>query len=68
MIIYNRLWQTMAKKGITTYVLRFKKGVSNSTVQRLKKNMPVSTYTLNNLCKLLDCSLCEIAEYVPDDE
>lgn len=55
----------MEKKGFTTYTLRFKNNVSNSTVQRLKKNMPISTHTLNNLCEILDCRLYDIAEYVP---
>ena len=38
------------------------------TVQRLQKNMPVSTYTLDRLCKILDCRLDEVAEYLPDEE
>lgn len=66
MIIYDKLWKTMEERGATTYTLRFKNNVSNATVQRLKKNMPVSTHTLDKLCKILDCTLYEIAEYVPD--
>lgn len=54
----------MKNKGYTTYTLRVKYGISNSTVQRLKKNMPISTNTLNELCKLLHCSLADVAEYV----
>ncbi len=64
MIVYDPLWKTMKDKGFTTYTLREKHGISNSTVQRLKKNMPVSTYTLNTLCRLLDCTLGEVAAYV----
>ena len=63
MIVYDPLWKTMKEKGFTTYTLREKHGMSNSTVQRLKKNMPVSTYTLDTLCRLLDCKLAEVAEY-----
>ena len=66
MIIYNRLWETMAEKNLTTYTLRVKNGISNATVQRLQKNMPVSTYTLDKLCKILDCKLEQIAEYVSE--
>jgi DNA-binding Xre family transcriptional regulator len=43
-----------------------KHGMSNSTVQRLRKDMPVSTHTLDALCKLLDCNISDIVEYVPD--
>ena len=66
MIVFDPLWSTMQKKGYTTYTLRVKHGISNSTVQRLKKNMPVSTNTLNELCKLLGCSLPDVARYASE--
>ncbi|GHV36646.1 hypothetical protein FACS18949_16280 [Clostridia bacterium] len=66
MIVYTPLWETMKAKGVTTYTLRVKNGMSGSTVQRLKKNMSVSSNTLDDLCKLLDCGLHEIAEFVKE--
>lgn len=68
MIRYAPLWNTMAKQGKTTYTLRFKHGMSHATVQRLQADMPVSTHTLNRLCKILNCQLQDIAEYIPDKE
>ena len=35
---------------------------------RLRKNENVSTYTLNTLCRILDCSIEEVAVYLPDNE
>lgn len=64
MIVYTPLWDTMRKKGFTTYTLRAKHGMSSSTIQRLRKNMSVSTNTLDDLCRLLDCRLDEIAQYI----
>ena len=58
----------MAEKKVTTYTLRFKHNMSHATVQRLQSDMPVSTHTLNKLCKLLDCRLEDIAKYIPDEE
>ena len=66
MICYRPLWETMARKKATTYTLREKYRISHATVQRLQKNVPVSTYTLNRLCEILDCRLDEVAEYIPD--
>jgi len=66
MIVYTPLWRTMQERNFTTYTLRVKYEISNSTVQRLKKNMPVSTNTLDMLCKILNCTLPDIAEYIPD--
>lgn len=57
MIIYDPLWDTLKKKGLSTYTLRVKFQISGSTVQRLRRNMSVSTNTLDDLCNLLDCSL-----------
>lgn len=68
MIRYTPLWQTMAEKQVTTYTLRFKHGMSHATVQRLQKDMPVSTHTLNKLCNILHCRVEDIAVYVPGDE
>lgn len=66
MVVYDPLWETLKKKGLSTYTLRVKFPISGSTVQRLRRNMSVSTNTLDDLCNLLGCSLSEIAEHVPD--
>lgn len=68
MICYKPLWETMAKKKVTTYTLRVKHGMSHATVQRLQADMPVSTHTLNRLCGILNCRLEDVAEYIPDEE
>ncbi len=62
MIVYDRLWDTMALKGVTQYKL-ITNGISHSTLTRLKNNQPVNTDTLNKLCSILDCRIEEIAEY-----
>lgn len=69
MISYAPLWQTMKRKGATTYTLRNKgkdENISGSTILRLQNNESVSTNTLNTLCKILDCNLSDIAKYIPD--
>lgn len=68
MIVYAPLWETLKRKGLSTYTLRNKFEISGSTVQRLRKNMSVSTNTLDDLCKLLDCTLYDVAAFVPDKE
>ena len=66
-IRYDPLWKTMAKKKAATYTLRVTFGMSHTTAQRLQSNLPVTTHTLDKLCKSLDCRLEDIAEYAPDD-
>ena len=76
MISYAPLWytmdrksvtHTMEKKGASTYTLQVKGGVSSSTIRRMKANESVSTNTLDALCKILNCTLSDIAEYMPDE-
>ncbi len=67
MISYAPLWETMQKRGATTYTLQVKGGVSSSTIRRLKAGESVSTNTLEALCKILSCTLQDIVEYLPDD-
>lgn len=64
MIIYDRLWEQLKKKGISQYRLIKEYGFSSGQLDRLRKNENVSTFTLNRLCEILDCSLEEIVEYV----
>lgn len=63
MIVYTPLWNTLKRKGFSTYTLRNKFQMSGSTVQRLRKNMSVSTNTLDDLCRWLNCPLSDVAEY-----
>jgi DNA-binding Xre family transcriptional regulator len=68
MISYEPLYRTMKEKGITTYTLIQKHGVSRSLLDRLKHNKPISTVTLNDLCAFLDCPVEGILLYIPDNE
>jgi len=68
MISYAPLWRTMKKRGATTYTLEVKGGVSSSSIRRMKAGDSVSTNTLDAICKILDCTLSDIVEYLPDPE
>lgn len=63
MIVYDRLWLKMKDKGVSQYKLIKEYGFSSGQLDRLRKNDNISTFTLNRLCEILECSLEEIAEY-----
>lgn len=67
MVSYAPLWKTMQQRGATTYTLQVKGQISSSTVRRLKAGESVSTNTLDALCKLLNCRMEDIIEYLPDN-
>lgn len=66
MIVYTRLWATMKEKKVSQYKLIKEYKISAGQLDRLRKNDNVSTFTLNQLCKILDCKLGDIAEYIED--
>ena len=66
MISYAPLWRTMKAQGATTSTLQVRGEISSSTVRRLKAGESVSTNTLDALCRILECELSEIVEYIPD--
>lgn len=66
MIVFDKLWITMEKRGVTTYQLREKCGIDSKTIRRLRANDNMETKTLNKLCSVLSCRLEDIAEYVED--
>ena len=66
MISYEPLFRTMAARGITSYRL-MKLGFPRSTYYAMKHGDNVSTHTLNQLCKLLDCKIEDILEYIQED-
>ena len=66
MIVFDKLWDVMREKGVSTYYLREKSGIDSKTVRRLRANENMETRTLNKLCTALGCKLEDIAEYIPD--
>lgn len=67
MIDYSPFWETLAKSDENWYTLINKHHISSSTIHRLKHNKDVSTRTLNDLCRILNCRLEEVAQYIPSD-
>ena len=68
LISYAPLWRTMTRTGATTYTLQVKGQISSSTIRRLKAGESVSTNTLDALCKILQCDLHDVVEYLPDHD
>ncbi len=66
MISYKPLFQTMKEKGITSYRLG-KMGFPLSNYYAIKRGENISTHTLNELCKLLQCRVDEVLEYVEEE-
>lgn len=55
MICYNKLWETMKKRGVSQYNLIKDYKVSASLIDKLRKNSCITTNSLERLCSILSC-------------
>ena len=65
MITYDPFWRTLKSSAESTYTLIKKHNISSSTIDRLRKRRPLSTTTINDLCRILDCDVNDIIAYLP---
>lgn len=68
MIKYTPFWETLKKKGESTYTLINKHGISSATIDRIRKGNGISTMKLDDLCKILHCRVEDIIEFVDENE
>ncbi len=67
MISYEPFYKTMQEKNMTTYRLIKEHHISRSLLDRLKHNRPISTVTLNDLCRILKCRVEDVLIYIEDE-
>jgi len=58
----------MKEKGISQYTLIKDYHVSAGQLTRLRRNESVSIHTLEMFCKILNCQIGDIVEYIPDND
>ena len=68
MISYEPFWNTLKKSDESTYTLIKNHRISSSTMDKLRKNRPLNTTTINDLCRILNCPVENILVYTPSSE
>ncbi len=68
MLSYDNLWKTMKDRNMTKYKLWKEHGIARSLLRRMRDGGYVGLYTIDRLCKILDCKIEDIVTYVPDKE
>ena len=68
MIVYEPFWKTLKLSNESTYTLIMKHHLSSSTIDKLRKNKPLNTTTINDLCRILRCDVGGIMRYEPSEE
>ena len=66
MISYEPLFRTMKEKGISSYRLG-KMGFPMSNYYAMKRGENIASHTLNQLCRLLQCRVEDVMEYIEEE-
>lgn len=68
MISYRPFWETLKISNETTYTLINNHHVSSAIIDKLRKDKPMNTTTINDLCRILNCDICDIMCYIPSED
>ncbi len=64
---YNKLWKLMIDKNINKTSLRCEAGITSNAMAKMGKDQPVNVEVLAKVCRVLDCTIDDIVEILPDD-
>lgn len=67
MIEYLNILGKLSAAGYSTYRLRKENLIPGSTLDRLHRGDPVTTATIDTICRLCECQPSDLLAYRPDD-
>ena len=65
---YKKLFHLMIEKNLSNSDLQRKAGFSGNILTRLKHNRYVSLESIESICRVLECGVDDILEFVPEEE
>jgi DNA-binding Xre family transcriptional regulator len=65
-VSYNKLWKILIDKRMKRIELMQAAGIGTSTLSKLGKDQYVSMEVLVKICRVLDCNIGDIVDYVKD--
>lgn len=65
---YKKLFHLMIEKNLSNSDLQRKAGFSGNILTRIKRNRYVSLESIESICRVLECGVDDILEFVPGEE
>ena len=65
--IYKKLFHLLIEKDMTNAQLQQEAGFSANIITRLKRNGYISLESVESMCRVLNCGVDDILEFVPED-
>ena len=66
-VSYNKLWKILIDKGMRKEDLRLQAGLTTNVIAKLGRNENVNTEALAKICKVLDCNIGDIMDFIDAD-
>lgn len=66
-VSYKKLFHLMIEKNVTNAELQKQAGFSANIITRLKRNSYISLDSIENICRVMDCGVDDILEFVSDE-
>lgn len=67
-ICYDRLFRLMIEKKLSNTQLREKADFSANIITRLKRNEYISVESIERICRVLECGVDDILEFLPEED
>jgi len=67
-VSYKKLFHMLIDRDISTAQLQKMAGYSANITTRLKNNTYVSLESVEKICRVLDCKVDDIVEFIPDED
>ena len=66
-VSYKKLWKLLIDREMNKTELRTATGITTTALAKLGRNENVNTEVLCKICSVLNCTLDDIMEFVPDE-
>ena len=66
-VCYNKLWKLLIDRKMNKTDLRIAAGITTTALAKLGKDENVNTEVLAKICKVLECGVDDVMEFIPDD-
>ena len=67
-VSYNKVWKLLSDKEMKKVDLRDQAGLTTNVLAKLGKNEHVSTQSLEKICRILECEVGDILEFIPNEK
>lgn len=66
-VTYKKLFHMLIDRNLTPAQLQQQAGYSANISTRLRRNTYISLESIEKICRVLDCKVDDIVEFVPDE-